>query len=89
MAISSGFRTDRSTADYLVRLETFIRDASIKKKHVVAVFLFWKKTNDTTWRYGILKDIHKLRLRGRLPTFIENIPSCRPHRASRSWLLSV
>ena len=24
------------------------------------------------WRYGILKDIYKLGLRGRLPTFIEN-----------------
>ena len=28
--------------------------------------------HNTTWRYGILKDIHKLGLRGRLPTFIEN-----------------
>ena len=26
----------------------------------------------TTWRYVILKDIHKLGLRGRLPTFIKN-----------------
>ena len=32
-----------------------------------------EKVNDTTWRYGILKDIHKLGLRGRLPTFIENL----------------
>ena len=31
-----------------------------------------EKTYDTTWRYGILKDIHKLGLRGRQPTFIEN-----------------
>ena len=34
--------------------------------------MIWKKGYDTTWRYGILKDIHKLGLRGRLPTFIEN-----------------
>ena len=34
----SGFRSDRSTTDNLVRLETFIRDAFIKKEHVVAVF---------------------------------------------------
>ena len=27
---------------------------------------------DTTWRYGILKDIYKLGLKGRPPTFIEN-----------------
>ena len=30
-----------------------------------------EKAYDTTWRYDILKDIHKLGLRGRLPTFIE------------------
>ena len=44
----SGFRSDRSKTDNLVRLETFIRDAFIKKAHVVAVFLIWKKAYDTT-----------------------------------------
>ena len=40
----SGFRSDHSTTANLVRLETFIRDAFIKKEHVVAVFFFiWKK----------------------------------------------
>ena len=39
----SGFRSDHSTTDNLVRLETFIRDAFIKKEHVVAVFFIWKK----------------------------------------------
>ena len=53
----SGFRSDPSTTDNLVRLETFIRDAFIKKEHVVAVFFDLKKAYDTTWRYGILKDI--------------------------------
>ena len=67
----SGFRSDRSTTDNLVRLESFIRDAFIKKEHVVAVFFDLEKAYDTSWRYGILKDIHKLGLRGRLPTFIE------------------
>ena len=68
----SGLRSDCSTTDYLVRLETFIRDAFIKKEHVVAVFFYLEKAYDTTWRYDILKDIHKLGSRGRLPTFIEN-----------------
>ena len=68
----SGFRSDPSTTDNLVRLETFIRDAFIRKEHVVAVFFDFEKAYDTTWRYGILKDINKLGLRGRLPTFIEN-----------------
>ena len=39
----SGFRSDRSTTDNLVRLETFIRDAFIKKEHVVAVFFDLEK----------------------------------------------
>ena len=66
----SGFRTKRSTTDNLVRLETFIRDAFIKKEHVIAVFFDLEKAYDTTWRYGILKDIHKLGIRGRLPTLV-------------------
>ena len=69
----SGFRNDRSTTDNLVRLETFIRDAFLKKEHVVAVFFDLEKKlmiphGDTEF----LKYIHKLGLRGRLPTFIEN-----------------
>ena len=58
------------------------------KRNVVAVCFDLEKAYDTTWRYGILKDIHKPGLRGRLPTFIENL-FCRPHHASPSWLLSV
>ena len=67
-----GFRFDRSTADNFVRLETFIRDHFIKKEHVVAVFFNLEKAYATTWRYDILKNIYKLGLRGRLPTFVEN-----------------
>ena len=67
----SGFRGGRSTNDILIRLETFMRDAFVKKDHVVAVFFDLEKACDTEWRKGIMKDIHKLGLRGRLPTFIE------------------
>ena len=34
----SGSRSGRSTNGHLVRLETFIRDAFIKKAHLIAVF---------------------------------------------------
>ena len=44
----SGFRSDRSTTDNLVRVETFIRNAFIKKEHVVAVFFDVEKAYDTT-----------------------------------------
>ena len=33
-----GYRSNRSTVDHLVRLETFIRDAFIHNQHLVAVF---------------------------------------------------
>ena len=67
-----GYRRNRSTADHLVRLETFIRDAFKYKEHVVAVFFDLEKAYDTTWKYGILKDLHKIGLRGNLPKFIAN-----------------
>ena len=41
--VQSGFRSERSTNDNLIRLGTFIRDAFVKKEHVVAVFSTWKK----------------------------------------------
>ena len=65
--VQSGFRSERSTNDNLITLETFIRDAFIKKEHVVAVFFDLEKAYDTTWRYGILRDLHELGLKGRLP----------------------
>ena len=39
----SGFRAERSTNDNLVRLDSFIRDAFIKREHVVAVFFDLEK----------------------------------------------
>ena len=36
------------------------------------MFFDLEKAYDTSWRYGILKDIQRLGLRRRLPTFIEN-----------------
>ena len=63
----SGFRAERSTIDNLVRLDTFI-----KREHVVAVFFDFEKAYDTSWRYGILKDLHNFGLKGRLPNFIKS-----------------
>ena len=67
-----GYRSNRSTVDHLVRLETFIRDAFIHNQHLVAVFFDLQKAYDTTWKYGILKDLHNMGLQGNLPIFIGN-----------------
>ena len=68
----SGYRKNRSTLDQLIKLETLIRNSFIKKKHVTVVFFYIEKAFDTTWKYGILKDLHKMGLRGLLPNFIKN-----------------
>ena len=62
-----GFRRGRSTLDHLVRFETFLRNAFIRKHHAVAVFFDLEKAYDTTWRYDIM---HDLGIRGRVPIFV-------------------
>jgi len=43
-----GFRKNHSTLDHLVRFETFIRNAFVKKEHVLTIFFdldgtaFWR-----------------------------------------------
>ena len=69
--VQCGGKKHRSTLDHLVRLETAIRTAFAKKEHFVSVFYDLEKAYDRTWRYGILLDLHRAGLRGRLPKFIE------------------
>ena len=68
----SGFRRGRSTTDNILMLETNIRNANLRRNHLVAVFFDIEKAYDKTWRYGILKDLLNFDLRGNLPTFIKN-----------------
>ena len=68
----SGFRKARSTTDQLVRLEAYIRDGFLMGEHVVSVFFDLEKAYDTTWKYGIMKDLHDSGLRGNMPNFIKN-----------------
>ena len=73
--LQSGFRHQRSTNDHLVRLETFIGEAFVKKEHLVAVFFdlekaYLEKAYDTTWKYGIMNDLQEIGLKGRVPIFV-------------------
>ena len=66
----SGFRKHHITTDQLVRLRSYIREAFVRREHVVSVFFDVEKAYDTTWKYGILRDLHDAGLRGRMPKFV-------------------
>ena len=68
--VQCGFRSRRSTVAHLVRFETFCTEAFIRNQHLVSVFFDLEKAYDTTWKYGIMKDLHGFGLRGHLPNFI-------------------
>ena len=73
--VQCGFRKNRSTVDHLVRFESFVREAFIKKEHVVAILFDLEKAYGTTWKHGILRDL--LGFRGRSPCFISSFLSDR------------
>ena len=83
-----GFRQGRSTLDHLVRLETLIRNAFTAYQHFVAVFFDLEKAYDTTWKYGILRDLHNTGLRGNLPLFIQNFLDDRTFQVRLGTVLS-
>ncbi|OOZ61509.1 hypothetical protein BOW45_13050 [Solemya velum gill symbiont] len=70
--LQCGFRQGRSTIDHLVQLEIHIRDAFLKKEHVVTIFFDLEKAYKTTWQYGILKHLFDSGLKCHLPVFIQN-----------------
>ena len=67
-----GFQKGKSTTDHLVRLETYIRQGFVKNLQTVGIFFDLEKAYDTTWKGGIMKDLHEMGLKGRLPSFIDN-----------------
>ena len=69
------FHSKRCTTDHLVHLETVIREAFIRNRHLAAIFFDLEKAYDTTWKYGIMKDLHDFGLKGRLPHFISEFLS--------------
>ena len=65
-----GFRKHRSTTDHLVNLERYLRDAFAQRQEAVGLFFDLEKAYETTWQYGIIRDLHRIGLRGRLPVFV-------------------
>ena len=43
----------------LVGFEHFVREGFLIGEHVVSIFFDLEKAYDTTWKYGIMKDLYK------------------------------
>ena len=54
----------------------------------MAIFFDLEKAYDTTWKYGIMKDLHSAGLRGRLPEFISSFLNDRHFRVRIGAILS-
>ena len=65
-----GFRKYRSTTDHLVSLERYLRDAFAQRQQAVGLFFDLEKAYETTWQYSIIRHLHRIGLRGRLPVFV-------------------
>ena len=65
------FRSQRSTMDHVVRLETSVQEAIIQRQHLIAIFFDLEKAYETTWRYGITKNLHNTELKSKLLNFIK------------------
>ena len=74
-SVQCGFHSKRCTTDHLVRLETVIREAFIRNEHLDAIFFDLEKAYDTSWKYGIMRDLRDHGLKDRLPHFISGFLS--------------
>ena len=54
----------------MIRLGPIIRETFIRKEHLTAISFDLEKAYDTARRFGIMRDLHDLGLKGRLPHFI-------------------
>ena len=51
-------------------LERYLRGAFAQRQQAVGLFFDLEKAYETTWQYGIIRDLHRIGLRGRLPVFV-------------------
>ena len=68
-----GFRKHHSTTDHLVSLERYLHDAFAQEQQAVGRFFDLEKAYETTWQQRIIRDLHRMGLRGRLPVLFQNI----------------
>lgn len=64
------------------------REEFITKGHVANLYVDFEKVNETTWKYGIMRDLLDLGLKGRQPEVIKNFLSNRSVQVRVGSILS-
>ena len=72
-----GFRKMQGTTDALNRFVSDVSNNMTNKYHTICVSFDMMKAYDTTWRFGILRCLNEMGIRGKLPTYIQNFLSSR------------
>lgn len=86
--IQTGGMRGRSVIDQLVDLETAIRNGFAKDERVISLFFDLEKAYDLTWKRGIMQDLNRLGLKGRLPSFVERVLTGRSVRVRINGTMS-
>lgn len=75
-----GFRKGRSTVDHLISLDTSVRSAFKKRRHVGAIFFDVMAAYDTVWRHAILTKAYRYGIRGQMGFFFKQFLTDRTFR---------
>ena len=68
----SGFRKNRSTLDQIVRLQTAILKAKMEHRDLLCIFLDLEKAFDLMWTKGVLLQLTKFKIEGRILAWVED-----------------
>lgn len=83
-----GFRQAYSTMHPISRLFSKISEAFNKKQIVIAVFFDLEKAYDTTWRHGLIMNLHKLGIKGNMSLYLDDFLKHRTFRVQLGDSLS-
>ena len=68
----SGFRKNRSTLDQIVRLQTAIIKAKMEHRDLLCIFLDLEKAFDLMWTKGVLLQLTKFKIEGRILAWVQD-----------------
>ncbi|GFS24527.1 reverse transcriptase [Elysia marginata] len=68
----AGFRKNRQTIDQIIALDNAIKTARANNKAACAILLDLEKAYDTMWQDGLLKNLKKMNIKGKMYNYIMN-----------------